>query len=84
MQRRPTVSARTTRGRFLARLEVLNRRADFLKQRIADYDGKDASRDKSEYAAIVWAIHVIEECPLEAMRIIKFYEPSKEERKETN
>lgn len=42
------------------RLKTLKRRRDFLEGRIADYHGKDSSRDRAEASAINWAISVIE------------------------
>jgi len=42
------------------RIQTLKRRRDFLDHRIADYQGKDMSRDKAEASAIDWALAVIE------------------------
>lgn len=43
------------------RLDALKRRRDFLHDRVAQYVGKSASRDQAEYAALVWAIQIVEE-----------------------
>lgn len=42
------------------RLDTLRRRADFLADRIDNYTGKSASRDKAERAALLWAIDCCE------------------------
>ena len=57
--------------RFKERLKALNRRVDFLEERIANYKGKDDSRDRAEAAAIRWAINVIETYPEEAMIVVR-------------
>lgn len=53
------------------RLATLNRRADYLKERIEKYAGKDSSRDKAELAALAWAIDLIEEEPDAAMGVLR-------------
>lgn len=52
--------SRTARSRFDDRINTLKRRRSFLEKRIADYKGKDPSRDKAELYAIDWAIRVVE------------------------
>lgn len=42
------------------RVEVLKRRRDWLDKRVADYTGKDMSRDLAEASALHWALGVIE------------------------
>lgn len=42
------------------RVATLKRRRDFLDKRVADYHGKDMSRDLAEASAIDWALAVIE------------------------
>jgi hypothetical protein len=62
---------------FVRRMEALNRRADFLSQRIDNYVGKNASRDKAELSALKWAINLIEDNPALALMQIRL-EPPKE------
>lgn len=45
---------------YKRRVDTLKRRRDFLDKRIADYQGKDMSRDLAEASAIHWALAVIE------------------------
>lgn len=46
--------------RYARRVDALKRRRDFLESRIADYQGKDNSRDKAEASALHWALGIIE------------------------
>lgn len=41
------------------RVEQLQRRAAWLKKRLSDYKGKDASYDRAELSALEWAIGII-------------------------
>lgn len=43
---------KTPERRYEDRLKTLKRRRDFLESRVADYHGKDMSRDKAEASAI--------------------------------
>lgn len=43
------------------RLAQLERRAAWLKQRADNYTGKDASYDKAELSALLWAIDIIKQ-----------------------
>lgn len=52
--------SRSTHSRVEDRIKTLKRRRDYLYRRIADYQGKDASRDKAEASALHWALAVIE------------------------
>jgi hypothetical protein len=52
--------SKTLRSKYEDRISTLKRRRDFLAKRIADYKGKDPSRDKAESYALTWAIRVIE------------------------
>lgn len=45
---------------YEGRVATLKRRRDFLDKRVADYHGKDMSRDLAEASAIDWALAVIE------------------------
>jgi len=54
------MTARTPTTKYQDRIKTLKRRRDFLNSRLADYQGKDMSRDKAEASAIAWAIVVIE------------------------
>lgn len=56
---------------FKDRLNTLKRRRNFLFRRIEHYEGRDSSRDRAEYAAISWAIDVIESDPDHALEQIK-------------
>lgn len=49
------------------RLAVLKRRRDFLADRITNYRGKNASRDKAELAALSWAIQVVQAAKAEGV-----------------
>lgn len=51
---------RTPEKRAERRIETLKRRRDFLDKRVADYKGKDMSRDLAEASALHWALNVIE------------------------
>lgn len=72
------MTANTTAKRYKGRLDTLNRRADFLKQRI-DSSDKDRGYDRQEYFAVVWAVRMIEEYPSEAMHILRTEPRSNEE-----
>lgn len=61
--------------RFRERLKALNRRADFLDQRIASYQGNSPSHDKAELAALRWAIRIIENDPDKALLLVKTEAP---------
>lgn len=56
--------------RYKRRLEALNRRADFLLERVESKGLNNDSYDKQELSAIVWAINFIEEYPTEALNMI--------------
>lgn len=56
---------------YTDRLKTLIRRRDFLLTRIANYHGKDDSRDRAEAAALSWAIATIESDPESAVERIK-------------
>lgn len=45
---------------YEGRIATLKRRRDFLDKRVADYQGKDMSRDLAEASALHWALAVIE------------------------
>lgn len=58
------------RGTILVkRLELINRRIDYLKSRIGSSD-KDRSYDKAELAALLWVVDIIENYPDEALSLI--------------
>ena len=52
--------SRTVSGKYHSRIDTLKRRRDFLDSRIANYKGKDASRDLAEASALTWALEVLE------------------------
>lgn len=45
--------------RVSRKLQALNKRKDFLKNRIAANRGQDLTFDKSEHNALCWAISVL-------------------------
>jgi hypothetical protein len=63
-------NSKSNARRYEERLYTLNRKALHLKDRIANYQGKNPSYDKREYAAIVWAIEVIESNQHSAISLI--------------
>lgn len=75
------MSTRKPAERYRRRLEALNRRADFLIERIEQRNGNNADFDKSELGAIVWAINIIEENPELALNTLRLEAPKE---KETN
>lgn len=52
---------RTPAQRHARRLEVLQRRADFLRERIEREPNRDLNFDKAERSAVLWAIEAINE-----------------------
>jgi hypothetical protein len=52
--------SRTPDRTYQRRIDTLKRRRDFLDSRVADYQGKDNSRDKAEASALHWALRVLE------------------------
>lgn len=67
----------TPRKRLKRRLESLNKRADFLSERIelGAQEGKIFQYDKAELSAVVWAINFIEDNLDAALRSIAFEAP---------
>lgn len=55
------MSERTPQQRHKRRLEALQRRADFLRQRIEAEPHRDLNFDKQERSATLWAIDAINE-----------------------
>lgn len=58
-------------NRYRAKLGMLHRRKAWLERRLQNYKGGNPSYDKSELAAISWAIRVIEACPDMAMELFE-------------
>jgi len=73
-------SGRTPKHRYLRRIAALNKRVDFLIERIndAEKNGRDLTFDKSELGAIVWCINIIEENPEIALRTLRLEKPKEE------
>lgn len=70
------MSKKSTMKRFQGRLATLNRRADFLKERIKARNDKERSGyDIDELRAIEWAIHLVEKCPFEALSLLSVEVP---------
>lgn len=55
---------------YRRRVALLERRVAHLEQRIADYRGHSDSYDRSEVAALRWALKVIDRHQDEAIEII--------------
>lgn len=55
------MSERTPAQRQKRRLEVLQRRADYLGERIESEPNRDLNFDKAERSAVLWAIEAINE-----------------------
>jgi hypothetical protein len=55
------MSERTPKQRHARRLETLQRRADFLQERIEAEPNRDLNFDKAERSAVLWAIAAINE-----------------------
>lgn len=54
------MSRKTLANVYEGRIKTLKRRRDFLDRRVADYQGKDMSRDLAEASALHWALGVVE------------------------
>jgi hypothetical protein len=73
--------SRTPEKVYERRIETLKRRKDFLDKRVADYQGKDMSRDLAEASALHWALGVIEGNYEYSVQLIREQQLSKSEAK---
>jgi hypothetical protein len=70
------MAKKSTMKKLQGRLAALNRRADFLKERIKTRNDIERSGyDIDELRAIEWAIHLVEKCPFEALSLLNVEVP---------
>lgn len=73
------MGSRTAKKIYVRRIETLVHREGFLKERLANYKGKNSSYTQAELIAISWVLNFLEDNYEKAILSIKMEEPSNEQ-----